>query len=314
MKRAFNFKFFCYLLLAFLVFFIIIYSLSRCSKSEFVPKSSYSYSTEKIDVIIPCASKDLDTLNLCIDSIRKNGENIRNIYVISDRKLTDKARWIDESIYPFSKQDVVNQLFNSEDAYIKYQNSGPNRIGWIYQQLLKLYAIDVVPGISSNVLCLDSDTMFLKKTRFMDERGFPFFDVGEEYHKPYFSHAKRLLPHLKRVHTGLSGISHHMLFQRSILADIKDLVEKRHSLPFWKAFLVCIDPKELHGSFASEYEIYFNFTLIHTDRYHIRKLKWKNIPFMHEIESFQSQGYDFVSCHSWLREQANNQKLTNKDI
>ncbi len=293
-----------------MVFFLVIYSLSRCSKSEFVPKKSYGYLTEKIDVIIPCAPKDLDTLNLCINSIRQNGENIRDIYVISDRKLTDKAIWIDESIYPFSKIDIIDQLFDNEQSYQKYQNNGPNRIGWIYQQLLKLYALDVIPGISTNVLCLDSDTMFLKKTAFMDENGVPYFDVGEEYHIPYFSHAKRMLPELKRVDMNLSGISHHMLFQKSILTDIKDRVEKRHSLPFWKAFLACIDPNELHGSFASEYEIYFNFTLIHAHAYHIRRLKWKNIPFMDEIKTFQDEGYDFVSCHRWLRDQA---KLINKD-
>ena len=43
-----------------------------------------------IDVVIPAHKKDIDTLDLCIDGIRKNVKDVRRIIVVSKEKLTDK--------------------------------------------------------------------------------------------------------------------------------------------------------------------------------------------------------------------------------
>ena len=51
---------------------------------------------------------------------------------------------------------------------LSYVSKKEKRIGWYYQQLLKQYAPFVIPKISSNVLILEPDTIFLKQVTFMN--------------------------------------------------------------------------------------------------------------------------------------------------
>ena len=49
----------------------------------------YNFKSNLIDVVLPCHERDAQTLNLCIDSIKKNVSNINRIIVVSSKKLTD---------------------------------------------------------------------------------------------------------------------------------------------------------------------------------------------------------------------------------
>ncbi len=128
------------------------------------------------------------------------------------------------------------------------------------------------------------------------------YNPGAEYHLPYFEHASCLLPGLRRMYPQCSGISHHMLFQYSVMQDLFSLVENLHQKPFWQAFCSCVHPEHLEYSGASEYEIYFNFVFSRTKQVHIRHLKWLNVNSLKDLARYQTQGYHYVSCHSFLRE------------
>lgn len=112
-----------------------------------LPGETYVFTKEPIDVVIPCAEKDLEMLELCIEGIRNNCDELRRIFVISSRKLTNNAEWIDERIFPFNKEDVARELFDSIEDSWEYMATPQNRLGWMYQQLLKFYAFFVIPGI-----------------------------------------------------------------------------------------------------------------------------------------------------------------------
>lgn len=71
---------------------------------------AYPLTNAPIDVVIPCHPKDVPILDMCIDGIRKNGENIGKVYVISKDRLTDKAEWVDESIFPFTKLMITERI------------------------------------------------------------------------------------------------------------------------------------------------------------------------------------------------------------
>jgi hypothetical protein len=284
------------LLLTFFFFHTSIFS--NC----FEKKVNFSFSKEPIDVVIPCCEKDLYSLDLCIKGIRKNGKNIRRIIVVSDKKLTDEAEWFEEKNYPFTKKDLALEIFhNDPKAGIAFLESPHSRIGWIYQQFLKLYAYFVIPDISENVLILDADTIFLNPIEFQNDLGEPFFTTATENVSIYFNHGKRLLPGFKRVYAPYSGIAHHMLFQGCILEDLFDQVTKIHNMDAWKAICHCIDPKEVFFVCLSEYEIYFNFTLLRTDQAKLRSIKWMNVSSKENLETYKLQNYAYVSCQSWMR-------------
>ncbi len=67
-----------------------------------------------------------------------------------------------------------------------------------------------------------------------------------------------------------------MLFQEPVITDLKIAIETHQHEPMWKALLHCIDHKELFGASMSEYEIYFNHSLLRSNQFNIRKLNWAN--------------------------------------
>lgn len=281
-----------------IIYYLLIWALPLAAG---FPKVTYQLSPEPIDVVIPCAPKDAVTLEECIRGIRQYGANIRRVIVLSRERLTDLAEWFNELDYPFSKSDLAREIFQGDlvaaEAFIRQPQS---RIGWIFQQFLKFYATFVIPGISSNVLILDADVIFLNPVQFMNEKGEPFFNVGNEYYEPYFQQMARLLPELYRVHAQYSGICHYMLFQKPILEDLFAMIQSQHGVEPWQELCRCIDPKE-PLSHLSEYEIYFNFSILRTNQAKIRPLKWVNTGGWKKMEIYRQQKYVYMACQEWIR-------------
>lgn len=262
----------------------------------------FPFSNAPIDVVIPCVEKDLITLNLCIRGIRENGANIRRIIIVSKTPLTDEAEWFNESNYPFSFQDIATALAHRSPFLTKYLLQKGSRAGWYYQQLLKLYAPLVIPDISPNVLILDADVIFLKPVTFLNENNAGMYNPGVEYNIPYFQHAADLIPGFYKHFPEYSGISHHMIFQKPVIEALFEEIERHHHLPFWHIFCRLVDRRHILESGASEYEIYFNYVFACTDQVSIRKLEWKNIHKLSEVQKFKAQGAHYVCLHSFERE------------
>ncbi len=270
-------------------------------------KIQYPLADDFIDVVIVTHPKDKGTLDLCIDGVRENCNKVRRVIVVSSAPLTDKAEWFNEANFPFSKADIALKLAknNSENAQ-KFIQNGP--IGWYYQQVLKLYSMFVIPDISSNVLVIDADTVILNPVEFLNSQHGGLFCTSDKLPKlSYYKHAARMLPGYKVIHSKYYSVCHHMLFQRAILEDLFQTVESYHKMPFWEAFCWCVDLREdssgtrLAKCRASEYEIYYNFALTHTDQVQLRHLKWKDSSKLESINLFKKNGYHYVSFHTYLR-------------
>lgn len=282
---------------------LILFAATLCAASPDPPKkTTYSLSKEPIDVVIPCIHKDLYSLEHCIAGIKKNGKNIRRVIVVSPERLSDSAEWFDENLFPFSKKDLAIEIFQGDEIRAKeFLQTPRSRIGWVFQQFLKFYAPFAIPGISSNVLILDADVVFLNPVTFQNKSRGPHFIPATEYERAYFDHAARLLPWLRRVYPSHSGVSHHMLFQRPILEDLFSLIKLQHGVEPWRAICRCIDLAALPWSCMSEYEIYFNFVFLRTEQAALNHTQWTMVPNLHNISSYQRQGQAFVVCPEWYR-------------
>ena len=236
------------------------------------------------DIVIPIGPNDSKVIEKMIENTKKNIIGYRNIYLVSyDTSIKfDNCITIDEKIYPFNKNIISNYLGQND------------RIGWYLQQLIKLYSGFVIKGLLNNYLVIDADTYFLKFTTFFKNR-LPLYNIGSEYHLPYFEHMYKLHPTLCKQ-TNYSGICHHMMFQTNIIAELFKLVENQHNEFFYICFLKCINNKDILGSGASEYEIYFNYLHIYNkNTFLIRELKWEN------TNSFENTHLDYISCHWYMR-------------
>jgi len=243
----------------------------------------------EFDIVICVGPHDVDIIHNNIQYSKKNIIGYRNIYLIcSDPSIVvDETITIDEKIFPFSLTDISN-IYGNNDCN-----------GWYLQQLLKLYAGNIIPNILKRYLVIDCDTCFLKPTQFITNDSDHIFTTGTEYNWPYFIHMNNLHPSLKKIHP-LSGISHHTFFNTDICNELFKLVENYHNTgqSFWQLFLNKIDPEVYLKSGASEYEIYFTYMYVyHLDKMEIRQLNWDNASSITD----ENSNCDFVSMHWPIR-------------
>jgi len=241
------------------------------------------------DIVIPVGPNDVDVFGKQIEYTKRNCIGHRKIYVIAASsveslvKTIPECTFIDESIFPFD----LRTLHTYSGSHASERN------GWYFQQLLKLYA-GILPGILDRWLVVDTDTFFLKPVTFIEE--VCLYATGCEYWPPYFAHMDRLLPGLSRV-IPMSGICHHMIFEKRFVAELMEKVEQIHQKPFWSVFMSKVDPAEYYMSGASEYELYFNYMLTyHPECICIRPLRWDNVSTLN-LDS----DYDYISYHHYMR-------------
>ncbi len=244
------------------------------------------------DIVTPLGPDDVERFTEAVEYSKRNVLGYRNIYVVCPATVIPAISSIagiipiDESIYPFDLQDLAEHI-------------GPiKRRGWYLQQLLKLYAGFVIPGIAPRWLVIDGDTFFLKPTCFLEGEK-PCYNPGNEYTLSYFDHMARLHPSLKRVDPALSGITHHMMFEAARVKELFEMVEAyQGGKPFWRAFMDCVAPDEYTRSGASEYEIYFNYMLInHRSSIVLRPLRWENVFWVDTTLDL-----DYISAHEWMHQ------------
>ena len=163
----------------------------------------------KFDIIICVGPKDLEILTKQIKYTKKNIIGYRNIYIISYNPniSVDNCIIINENIFPFTINDVI-----------KYHGKN-ERNGWYLQQILKLYAGFIIPNILDKYLVIDCDTFFIQPTIFSINNKC-LYNIGNEYHIPYFIHMNKLHPLLKKNNKYISGICHHMIFDKKIFKKI----------------------------------------------------------------------------------------------
>lgn len=249
------------------------------------------------DIVIPLGPNERKNICKQIEYTKRNVIGYRNIYIITgntnDLDIKD-CKIINENIFPFKMNDIANY-------FIQYRGKH-NRNGWYLQQLLKLYASFVIDDLLDNYLVIDADVFFLKPINFIFENKY-IFTISDENHEPYFKHMKRLHSSFEKQ-INFSGISHHMIFNKQILSKLFYSVEEKHKCPFWVAFIQMVDEHKKYNidfveSGASEYELYFNYMLLHhKENLILRKLNWCNKSYNYLIN--ENDNYDYVSLCAWM--------------
>ena len=178
------------------------------------------------------------------------------------------------------------------------------RISWYYQQLLKLYIFKINYNIKDFILVLDADIIFLKSFYPYKNKKPILYYVNTNIYNPYIHSLIYLLPNAKII-KNKSSICHHMLFEKKILNNLLDEIEKKFKKPAWKSILdsVILYVKSFGYkiSLFSEYELYANYV----KNYYKNNYNFKNISFLDtNLSKFNwkdKQNYKFIGNHSWIR-------------
>lgn len=238
------------------------------------------------DIVICVGPNDAPLVKSQLEFTKKNIIGYRTIFLVYGKEKIDfpGCICISETMFPFSLDEIETYIHDK------------TRCGWYLQQLLKLYAGFVLPDILPKWLVIDADAFFLKPITFLEDEKV-YLNTGNEYHLPYFEHMNKLHPTLIRMVPSMSGITHHMLFDKDIIDKLFSLVSEHHKKPFYQAFLSCLHPCHYSHSGASEYEIYFNFALKYfPHKVIVRKLNWSNQKILDT-----SLNYDYIACHHYDR-------------
>ncbi|OCT14359.1 hypothetical protein A8709_26435 [Paenibacillus pectinilyticus] len=205
--------------------------------------------TKPIDVLIPAIDKDLGTLPHVIDAVRKFVKHpIREIIIVAPRTqrmlnlCSQKGcRFVHEdTVLPITKRDI------------HYQGKTWNRSGWLYQQLLKMNGDTICT--SKYYLVIDADTMFIRPHVFKIGNKTVYYcrnwSQGE-----YFNTYKKLMG--KSRSARLSFVTHYMLFEKSKIKQLKQVIESKHKKSWYSAIMKSMNTSK---QFAfSEFETYGNF-------------------------------------------------------
>lgn len=240
------------------------------------------------DIVIFVGPKDYDIICHTIEINKKNVLEHRRIYIITNIQRCphiDGCTMLDENMFPFTIKYIEST----------HSNIRKDRIGWYFQQLGKLLISFYVDDMLEDYLVIDADTYINKPMCFMKDDRHIFHNSTRFGHEPYRAHMRKLNPALSVV-DNLSGIVHHMIFNKKILAELINTVEEYHNgKKFYDIFLENVEKNNTSG--ASEYEIYFHFMM----KYHKSKMIVQKV-VLQDIKSIHDKGnHDVVSIHWYKR-------------
>ena len=153
-------------------------------------------------------------LNVCqvslvrdISLIEKNYLNFSkfynkfHLYIICPQKdlILFKEKFKNHNITIVNEDDILSfkdfkNIFLNLSKAIKYQKEFENRLGWYYQQMLKItFVIDFIDNKKESIVIWDADTIILRKINFFRNFNSNSFASLFEFHKAYYITTKNIL-------------------------------------------------------------------------------------------------------------------------
>jgi len=248
-----------------------------------------------ISILIPCHSKDVKILPLCLLGAIESVENpISEIVLITNTDFISNNFW-HSALSVLEEKNIKYRVVHQDEIIPRniqdslkefYPNS---RFGWFLQQVLKLKW--VMDSSSTYTLVIDSDTILLKKKLWINSTDMQILEIAGEYQSPYMKHLDAFMP--GRKFSPFSYVTHHQLINRNYLyeifpgglSDILAWIRPSH------------DPET---STPSEYQLYGEWVVgKHKKRF--RFAKWGNTHLhidMKILEGKTSVSYDYLR-NSW---------------
>lgn len=222
-----------------------------------------NYAKNDFELIIPVASKDINTAIDCIPYIFEN-ISPKKIIIISNKRVQKEIINSGYLIDFLDEDKIIDGLSYSKlFEYLKKFNA-EKRTGWYFQQFIKMAYCYCAK--TDYYLVWDADTIPIRKLYFFDKNK-PIFSMKKELHEAYFDTINSLLG-LKKS-TKLSFIAEHMLFKTTYM---KELIEEISRHDKWYFNIInSIRKNDLPLSGFSEFETYGTYVINYHKGVYIQK-------------------------------------------
>ena len=238
--------------------------------------------------------KDLINLDYSIKTFKNFYRNINYIIITPNSDINKFRKKFQKS--PFVQIIDENEIFNKEKFFAicksylgNINNFEKFRIGWYYQQALKLTYLLNSKYFQDHLIIWDSDTIPLKKIKFFDKENLPIlYGSRYEYHIPYFI-CNDLILGQEYKRPKFSFVTQFCYLDLNGRRDLRKIIlksNKRNKICADETFIAHmifysikkfnLDNKLIGGSFFSEYELVGTYL----NKRYLGKKKQKPIKFM----------------------------------
>lgn len=248
---------------------------------------------EPVTILLPVIAKDLAGLEHTLASIRHYLRHpIERVVIVSpvDAKIAKFAK--DNDAEHIVETDMLPRAMLDINAHTK----DSRKIGWIRQQMIKMYANEYLGA--QRILTCDSDTVFIQNVSFETENGKMILFQTEEYRPSYEAMVKTLLG-IKPL-TQFNHVAHCMMFDKDLMQGLKEAITAHCGQDWVSAIKSAVESEE--SGDLSEFELYASYAKrTYPDKlasryWYNRKVKpqvlsqWKKPP--QKVKS-----YNFLSSH-----------------
>ena len=258
-----------------------------------------------ISVLVVTSGKDFQTLRLAIQGALLNSVNpiVRITVIVPAHEVHVVEDLLDDIGVTVPIECLSENDFYDDNFIGLLKKSYGQRAGWVLQQYLKInYVKNNGP---EGVLVLDSDTIILHPTQFLDKFGNQLLMPSAEYHNPYYV----LLHQLGIIPTEIPAftfVTHHMLMQPTVLKDILKMATVDTVENLFRKTCDLIDHSE-QSSQSLDYELYAQGLLqIAPEKVQIRRFcnitVQRNKETLEQVTEILKTGssYNSISLHSYV--------------
>jgi hypothetical protein len=259
---------------------------------------------QNLEVVVVSTKKDFETLSAALEfaslSLGNFNQVVFKVIVPSDEKI-DCEQLMQALNLNITVVDEF-ELISSANLEI-LRNSFQNRATWVYQQLLKVWAVKY--SAYDNVLILDSDTLLLNRRIWFNSKQQQILMPSDEFNSDYYKFLNIL--GISEESPDYTFISHHMLMQTKVLRDILENCGITHLDDFLN-FITSNANLESSSPVCLEYELYgqyiYNknpdiFFLEKWSNLSLNRSHFKYITNSKMILFILSKLYHSISFHSW---------------
>lgn len=252
--------------------------------------------TQKIDVFLPIAPKDLFRSRLVIKYLLRNVSDIATIHICTPTPILP--------IFETGEYDIRYHLDREILPYVTPQK-WKFRPNWILQQFLKLFQ-NVTK--TEYYMTIDCDAIITNRLELFEENR-PIWYYGYDQCEPqYFEFNKKMFNlDRKATHTYIGDIG---FFNKNIIQHLVNYVNLTPQQIIEKSYDIIS-----HNCHLSEFELYGNFVeMFYPGLYKPKRLKylstgklqsdpydtnWSLDEILQLIQRGSSEKYDIVNMHSW---------------
>ena len=218
-------------------------------------KHKHLVSKDKLSGVYLTTGKDLPVFRKSLQSALMHLSDVQTFFVICpeahelSKKISsedgDRVVFIDEKNFPLKFESVADVMLDTIAQIGKYplkNGKSPfesfmwSKLGWYFQQVVKVYAGDFL-GLE-NFVVLDSDLVFFKDIKLKnDSNGRYNYAYSSQWHASYRATMKLILDIGHTPGPYYSGICHHMVILKKVMDDMKNRVRSLHGIPMWQMML-----------------------------------------------------------------------------